>query len=265
MYIVPNLNYCVGPTRDWQNLRHHVSMFRSIGGKIGLNNEDLKTFVCNEIENGSPAFSLESFLIPRKNPNDPTDLDLPPQHKRKKKTAGKNKRKKTKVVVNRNPPPPNSNLNFPTPNFHFPAEIGLNDIEFLEKMNPNDYFYICTKDQDGEACGFGLCKDCKMKCDVSNGRHSRRGTASTDSSLTEEQKKLLTGCHADHSALQGRCKNYFGKSNKEGITLISNLRAYNCAFCLKFHHVLKDKMADIPELKTRFFTESTASDGEAEV
>ena len=129
-------------------------------------------------------------------------------------------------------------------------------------MKANDLFHICTKTKDGEACGFGLCKDCKMKCDGSNGRRSRRGN---DSSLTEEQKKLLTGCHAVHSDLQGRGKNYFGRSNKEGITLISNLRVYNCAFCLKFHHVLKEKMADIPELKTRFFTESTASDGEAEV
>ena len=110
MYIVPNENYCVGPTRDWQNLRHYVSMFQSIAGKIGLDNEELKTFVCDEIDNGSPAFSLESFMIPRQNPLDPTDPDLPPQPKRKKKTAGKTKKKKTKVVVstttNRNPAPP---------------------------------------------------------------------------------------------------------------------------------------------------------------
>ena len=109
MYIVPNLNYCVGPTRDWQNLCHYVSMTKSIGAKIGLKNEELKTFVWDEIDNGSPAFSLESFMFPRHNPLNPTDPDLPPQ-KRKKKTVGKTKRKKKKVMVsttiNRNLPPP---------------------------------------------------------------------------------------------------------------------------------------------------------------
>ena len=50
MYIVPSENYCVGPTRDWQNICHYVSISKFIGGKIGMSKDQLKKFVNDEIK-----------------------------------------------------------------------------------------------------------------------------------------------------------------------------------------------------------------------
>ena len=64
MYLVPKEGYHVGVDRDEQNLRHHVSMTQLIGGKRGMNKQELKDFICNEINYGSPTICLERFLKP---------------------------------------------------------------------------------------------------------------------------------------------------------------------------------------------------------
>ena len=253
MYLVPKKDYNVGVDRDEQNLRHHVSMTQLIGcGKKGMNKQELKEFVCNEIDNGSPNICLESFMQPRKNVEFP---DLPPD---KRKTSTKRKRSK-KITNNRknsnnrhkttNVDPP---LAAPSSSFHFPTSLQWKDALFLPKMTIGDNVYVCTGEKDGVQCGFALCSKCKERCSAGRSSRRSRGVAATASnSLTNEEKTLLTGCHCDHSRLQQRGHNYFG-SGKDCPRLIRNTRVFNCAFCLKFHHVLKDNVMDVPELKERF-------------
>ena len=62
MYLVPKKDYNVGVDRDEQNLRHYVSMTQLIGSKRGMNKQELKEFICNEIDNGSPPICLERFV-----------------------------------------------------------------------------------------------------------------------------------------------------------------------------------------------------------
>ena len=93
MYLVPQEGYNVGVDRDEQNLRHHVSMTQLIGGKRGMNKQELKEFICNEIDNGSPPICLEHFMQPRNNVELP---DLPPEtRKRSTKRKRAQKIKKT--------------------------------------------------------------------------------------------------------------------------------------------------------------------------
>ena len=74
--IVPQEGYNVGVDSNEQNLRHHVSMTQLIGyGKKGMNKQELKEFICNEIDNGSPPIYLERVMQPRNNVELP---DLPP-------------------------------------------------------------------------------------------------------------------------------------------------------------------------------------------
>ena len=125
-------------------------------------------------------------------------------------------------------------------------------MKFLSKMKIGDNVYICTGAKDGVQCGFALCSKCKERCSAGRGSRCSRGVASTASnSLTKEEKTLLTGCHSNPSKLQPRGNNYFG-SNKECPRHIRNTRVFNCAFCLKFHHVLEDHVREVPELKERF-------------
>ena len=61
MYLVPKEGYHVGVDRDEQNLRHYLSMTQLIGGRRGMNKQQLKDFICNEIDYGSPPICLERF------------------------------------------------------------------------------------------------------------------------------------------------------------------------------------------------------------
>ena len=88
--IVPQEGYNVGVDSNEQNLRHHVSMTQLIGyGKKGMNKQELKEFICNEIDNGSPPICLEHFMQPRNNVELP---DLPPET-RKRSTKRKRAQK----------------------------------------------------------------------------------------------------------------------------------------------------------------------------
>ena len=122
-------------------------------------------------------------------------------------------------------------------------------------MTGMDFFYICPADKDGCPCGFALCALCKDKyVSSSSGRGARqRGVRSGTggNQLSQQEKMLLTDCHDDVAKLQQRDNSYFG-SGRDCIKHISNTRVYNCAKCHKFHHALKGKMDQIPELKTRF-------------
>ena len=116
-------------------------------------------------------------------------------------------RKSTKEARTNNNNRRNISLNpalaVPSPDFHFPATLQWNNVEFLPKMRVGDTVFVCKEEKDGVPCGFALCDDCKLKCSSERGASCSRGGASTASnSLTEDQKNLLTGCHSNYSRLQ---------------------------------------------------------------
>ena len=93
-------------------------------------------------------------------------------------------------------------LAVPSPVFHFLANLQWKNVEFLPRMKVGDNVFVCTGTKNGVECGFALCYECKQRCSSGRGSLCSRGGASTtSSSLTDDEKNLLTGCHSDHSRL----------------------------------------------------------------
>ena len=260
MWIVPREGFATGVKRSLQNIHHHLSMAKRTGARKGHNIEYLKGIM----DSLPPPISFDDFLSPRSSAN---GTDLPQRKKRRKKTAHQSnppnpnksdQSKKTDTTSNQSDTTSNqSELILPTSNFHFPDDLKLNDVQFLDKLKNGEPLHVCTQEKDGGICGFALCNTCKLGCIGGRGaRRAPRGDVSNSSNLSEAKKKLLTGCHKDHFKLERRGSDYYGS----GIACMRRIQAdrvFNCAFCHKFLFALKGKMTEIPELETRFGSEVT--------